>query len=118
MINPGIPEMIVEDSPEIHVINGRPVRGVNKAVPEEVFEQYRTGYRCLACDHAPQEEPFPEECVESYCKYPMKADQLHDLEVLDRGRHRYGPTPLSEVEDMFAADDERSKWERKGIWVP
>ena len=119
MIRPGIPEMIVEPSTEVHTINGREVRGVNKAVPEEVFEQYRQGYRCFACDHAPQPEPFPNACVEPYCRYPMKRDQLRDLEFHDRGSRRYGPTPFDEIDDMFGEERERESFKKRtGIWLP
>lgn len=120
MIRPGIPEMIVEMAPEeAYVVNGRPTMGVNKAVPPEVFEQYRQGYRCLACDHAPQPEPFPKECVEPYCRYPMKRDQLRDLEFHDKGSQRYGPTPFSEIDEIFGEEDERTNFtKRTGIWLP
>lgn len=119
MIRPGIPEMIVEAIPEVHVVNGREVAGVNKVVPPEVWEQYRLGYRCLACDHAPQPEPFPKHCIEPYCKYPMRESQLADFERLDRGPMRYGPTPLDEIDEMFGEEREREFYRRKtSIWIP
>ena len=111
--------MIVEPSFEVHVVNGREVRGVNKVVSKETFEQYRQGYRCFACDHAPQPEAFPEECVEPYCRYPMKKDQLLDLEFHVQGEMRYGPTPWDEVDEMFAEEDERKKYEQgASLWLP
>jgi hypothetical protein len=118
-ITPGVPDMIVESSDEVHIVNDRPVLGVNKAVPPETFEEYRLGYRCLACDHGQQPEPFPDNCVEPYCRYPMKTDQLRDLERQDRGTRRYGPTPLSEVDEMFGDERERERFKpRSGIWLP
>jgi hypothetical protein len=50
----------------------------------EQFEQYRTGYRCLAC-HAVQETTFPEECLEPYCRYPMAKKQIEELTATHQG---------------------------------
>jgi hypothetical protein len=111
--------MIVESAPEVYEVNGREVLGINKVVPAEIFEQYRQGYRCLRCDHAPQEEPLPKHCIEPYCRYEMRKYQLQDLEFQDRGSQRYGPTPLDEIDDMYGDEREREHWHPKtGIWVP
>lgn len=82
----GLGVAIVEPTNEIYKLNGRLVRGVNLVVDDEVFEQYRLGYRCLACHHFPQPEPMPERCCEDYCRFPMRRDQLRLLEFEDRGK--------------------------------
>lgn len=116
-INPGMPDTIVERTPsERWTINGRTTAGVNMVVSPEVFEQYRTGYRCLRC-HAVQDEPFPEVCIEAshpdgICRYPIRERQAAELAKEHRGEERYGPSPLE-------FDDERDEWaERNGIWLP
>ena len=108
---PGLPGAIVEDAPERWVINGQPRRGVNIAVTDEQFEQYRQGYRCIRC-HGVQPEPFPAECVEPFCKFRIKDDQIRFLESEFRGEHRYGPSPVE-------VDHEKEDWKpRSGIWLP
>jgi hypothetical protein len=60
------------DLNEVYIVNGRPTWGINMTVTTEHFEQYRLGYRCIACHHFPQPEAFPDNCCEPYCQFPMK----------------------------------------------
>lgn len=117
------PETIVENSNEVFV-DGKGVArsGVNIAGSKDLFEQYRSGYRCLRCHHV-QEEAFPEVCEMRdtspggtwRCGFRIRDDQLRMLEVEYQGEHRYGPTPLSEMEEQWEEDD----WKPKtGIWLP
>lgn len=113
-IDPGMGEVIVEDAPEVWRINGRLVGGANIAVSDEVFDQFRHGYRCLRC-YGVQPEAFPDECVEPFCRFPIRADQLRYLEAEHRGEQRYGPSPI----DDAAEEVERQTWTPKtGIWLP
>lgn len=114
MIEPGMGEVIVEAAQELWTINGVRRLGTNLLVNPEIVEQYRTGWRCLRC-HAPQEEAFPEICIEGshpdkICSYPIRRDQLRHFEKDYQGE-RYCPA------DDY--DDEREDWVRKnGILVP
>ena len=110
-LEPGLPGAIVEQSNEVWAINGELHAGVNIALSPEQFEQYREGRRCLRC-HALQEEPFPKECIEPFCSFRIRDDQLRYLENEHRGTHRYGPS-----DDEY--DDEAEIWTPNGgIRVP
>lgn len=106
--NHGMPEAVVRTTDELYAINGRLARGVNITVTPEIFEQYRTGYRCLACHHFPQREAFPAECCEPYCRFGMRREQLELLAFEDRGEIDLWPTRAGEAIDVH--DD--------SIWLP
>lgn len=108
------------DTHSIYVgTDGTQYYGATYVLTEEEYEQVRTGYRCLKCMHAPQPDPFPEHCVEPYCRYEMKRYQLEHLGLNDRGRHRFGPTPIEDLEDQFAEEDEIANFQKRtGIWLP
>lgn len=117
-------ETIVENSHEVFVDGeGNARSGVNIAGSQDLFEQYRSGYRCLRC-HGVQSEPFPEVCETRdlspggtwRCGFTMRSDQLRFLEAEFQGEHRYGPTPLSEMEEQWEQDDWVKPTGR--IWVP
>ena len=74
-LNPGLPGAVVRPSREVYGDR----LGVHLTVDKEVFEQFRTGYRCLKC-YAAQDEPFPEKCIEWYCGFRMRdlqGDLIH-----------------------------------------
>jgi hypothetical protein len=87
----------------------------------ETIEQYRQGYRCLAC-HGVQDEPFPEVCKSRdvkggtwACGYRMRDDQARRFEAEYGGEGYWGPTPL----DVFEEEREREAWVPKdGIYLP
>lgn len=109
----GMPGTVIRDTNELYVLNGRLVRGANMTVTPEVFEQYRLGYRCLACFHFPQPEAFPERCCEPYCRFPMKRDQLQLLEYEHRGDVDLWPTHADED------DERRERLENDhDMWLP
>lgn len=110
----GIPNAVVQTSNELYRIGDRLVRGVTMTIGPEVFEQYRTGYRCLKCHHFPQPEPFPNECCEPYCRFQMKREQLALLEFQDRGESDLVPDPAQ------ADYHERRKrlLENDDLWLP
>lgn len=111
-IHPGLPNVRVTTSNEIHMTSAGPRRAVQMDMPAERFEEYRQGYRCLKC-HAAQETAFPEECVEWYCRFNMREHQTRLIELEFRGVKEPWPEPgLDEVR-------EREAWRpRQGIWVP
>jgi len=106
----GMPEAVVRPTDELYAVNSRLARGINITVSPETFEQYRTGYRCLACHHFPQPEPFPDRCVEPYCRYPMRRDQLAQLEFEYRGDEELWPTRTDE--------ELRDELRGQGVWLP
>lgn len=116
-IEPGLPGATVRPSNEVFVDprDGSKYLGVHITISPEIFEQYRTGYRCLAC-HTPQDEPFPEVCKEVYkdgggCGYRMKDDQMRRLQYEFRGE-----VDLWEGRDE---DFERQNWARaNNVWLP
>jgi hypothetical protein len=81
----------------------------NLHVSPEQFEQYRTGYRCWKC-HAAQTEPFPRECVEWYCRYPMRERQT---ELIEREVSHADATI-----DPDSDQDRRDGLRERGVWLP
>jgi hypothetical protein len=110
----GIPDCVVTTTNELYAINGRLARGVNITVGPEVFEQYRLGYRCLACHHYPQPEGMPEHCCEPYCRFPMRRDQLRQLEFEDRGESDLVPDQTQQN----IAERRRQLIENDDLWLP
>ena len=118
-IEPGMPGAVVRTSPELFYKRGIGWYHPNIiTVPPEIFEQYRAGWRCLACHHAPQPEAFPEHCMESYCRFEMRRDQLSYLEFEYRGEETLWPDrsdDLAYQEEQY----EREAFVRStGIIVP
>ena len=109
-LHPGIPGAVVRTGNEIYVKDGRPVRSVDITIPPETLDEYRCGYRCLAC-HAAQESAFPEACIEPYCRFPMKRDQMQLFESQFRGEESLWPTR----EDDEDPDERRTQ---SGIYLP
>ena len=111
------PEPIVEElEDEVWYINGRYMHGISWGLPADEVERIRQGYKCIACME-PFETAFPERC--NFCGYAVAADQVRRFGVEYAGEKRYGPTPLSEVDEMFGDERERESWKpRSGIWVP
>lgn len=110
-IEPGMGKVIAEPAHEVWTVNGRRTWGTNLVVGPEIVEQFRQGWRCLRC-YGPQEEAFPDECVEPFCNYKIKDDQLRHFASDFQGEKHYGPSP-----DEF--DDEQEDWKpASGIWVP
>lgn len=113
-IEPGLGETIVEGARTGSLVNGVPRQDVNLVVSEEIFQQYRQGYRCLKC-YGVQSQPFPEECEEPFCSFGIKENQLRYLEAEFQGEEFYGPTP----DDVLDEEREREQWtKRSGIYVP
>lgn len=111
-------DTIIEGSNEIIRVEGELRQGVNVAMSPELFEEYRTGRRCLRC-HGVQDEAMPEVCKSRdltgswRCGFRIRDDQLRYLENEHKGEQRYGPSP----DDDY--DYERKTWAKKtGIWLP
>lgn len=98
--------------------NGAISLGINWVLSPDEFEQVRTGYRCMTCME-PLHPAFPESCP--LCGYEVRSRQTIDLMREHRGEHRYGPTPLDQID---ALEDERAQqkpgWSQtgSGIVVP
>ena len=114
-LHPGLPGAIITSSNEVYRDPDGTLRlGHHLILTSEQFEEYRQGYRCLAC-HTVQDEPFPEVCKEVYkdgggCGYRMRDDQLRRIEFEFRG-----------VEDLWHRDEEAeraSRLEDAGLWLP
>ena len=103
----GMPDAVVQAAGELRPINGELRLGLNINVTDEVFEQYRLGYRCLACHHFPQPRPFPDNCVEDYCRFEMKRRQLELLAFEHRGDA-----------DLNEERRRRQQIEDQGLWLP
>lgn len=86
-----MPGAVVQASDELFAAGGRLVRGLHVTVTEEQFDELRAGYRCLQC-YAAQEHAFPEKCVEPYCNWNLKRDQLRQLERDFAGEEDLWPT--------------------------
>lgn len=112
-IEPGMPEAVLRESDEVfQLADGRVARGNEIVMTEDQFEQIRQGYRCIACLHAPQPQPFPQHCVEPYCRFPMRDQQADELARQMRGRTDLWP-------NRGGGDPERERWQpSSGIWVP
>jgi hypothetical protein len=110
----GIPNCVVQTNDELYVVNGRLARGYAITVSPDVFEQYRQGYRCMACHHFPQPEPFPDHCCEPYCRFPMKTKQLELLEFEHRGESDLVPDPTQQNID----ERRRRLLENDDLWLP
>jgi hypothetical protein len=112
-IEPGLGgRAVVRNSNEVYVdSDGRQRVGIHITVTPDVVEQFRTGYRCIACKVGVQDEPFPENCVEPWCRFPMKRDQAERFAYEFRGYETLWP-------DREEADVEREKYEKRGIWLP
>lgn len=99
--------------------NGNVSLGINWVLSPDEFEQVRQGYRCLQCME-PLQPAFPEKCP--LCSYEVRSRQTIDLMRDHRGEHRYGPTPLEDIEALEQERAERDKpgWleTRSGIVVP
>lgn len=106
----GLPHAVVRRSNELYRTDAGVRQGVDMVVPPEVFEQYRLGYRCIACHHFPQPSAFPDNCCEPYCRFPMRRDQMARLEAGHRGEEDLWPTRTDE--------ELRGDLEDQGVWLP
>lgn len=112
-MHPGLPGAVVRPSDEIYPEDGQLRVGVHITVPPEIFEQYRTGYRCILC-HTVQDEPFPVVCKEVYkdgggCGFPMRDKQADRIGFEFRGETELWPDREEDVE--------REAFESR-IWLP
>ena len=115
-IHPGMPDTTVRTSREVWAENGELRMGIDFAVPDEIFEQWKQGYRCAGPPHgcfAAQREAFPEKCIEPYCNFNLKRVLASWLEYAYRGEEALWPAQ----DDGF--DPERDAFARRsGIWLP
>jgi hypothetical protein len=102
-IEPGMPDAVVLNDDKLYAWgDGTLRRGSNILLPKETIEQYRQGYRCIRC-HGVQDEPFPRECQQPFCRFPMRDRQLDLLAVEDGGE--MDPWPNRRT-DMWLPGDE------------
>ena len=115
-IDPGLNGAVVRPGDEAHLTEEGWVRPMKMTLSPEMFEQYRTGYRCPRC-HSVQSTAFPEECETVWrdtgekCGFRIKDEILAWLDFEFRGEETLWPER--------AEDEERKDWhERNGIWLP
>ena len=111
---------VKDDPDELHVINGRVYRGVNKTLTREAWEEVRLGRRCLMCEEPQLQMPFPKKC--SLCGFPMRKQQTETLQKLFKGEEWVGTT-INWSEELDRLDDEleRDNWAEhptSGIVIP
>lgn len=114
------PPAAIEDSlSDVVVEDGQLSRAADVTWPKEIIEKIRSGYQCLKC-WEPQPEPFPVECGNPCCRYPMRAMQVDDFEHEFRGETWVGPTTSLEHEIESLAERSARKTYRTGssIAVP
>lgn len=100
------PPAAVDDSmTDIVVEEGVKSRAVDVTWAPDAIEKIKAGYQCLKC-WEPQPEPFPVECGNPLCRYPMRAAQAHDFELEFQGEKWIGPT--TSLEDELESLEERS----------
>lgn len=84
--DPGMPLARISAAPTVRRWrDGRLMADVQMELPPEYVEQIRQGYRCMKCFHGPQPEPFPAECVEPFCRFPMRTRQMELFELMYEG---------------------------------
>lgn len=101
-ISPGMPNATVTSAREVYGDR----LGLKVTVDPETFEQFRTGYRCLKC-YAAQEHAWPEECVEPYCRFPIREKQADLIEFEFRGEETLWPDrePMDNPSGMWLPGD-------------
>ena len=105
------PVEIVDDPHEIIVEGDQESRAYNTKWPVEVVDKIRHGYQCLKC-WEPQSEPFPAECGNPVCRYPMRKQQALDFELEFRGEEQYVSDSQRDWEDLERLAE---KSEREGF---
>jgi hypothetical protein len=106
------PPAEIRDDPEEVIVEGdRKSRAYNTVWPEEVVTKIRLGYQCLKC-WEPQETPFPEQCGNPVCRYPMKAQQGPDFELEFAGTEQFVSDSQRDWEDLerLAESSERKSY--------
>jgi hypothetical protein len=119
-IDPGLTGAVLQPDAELHLTEEGWIRSMRITMPPELFDQYRSGYRCPRC-HSVQSTAFPVECETVWrdtgerCGFPIK-DKLNDwLEFEFRGEESLWP----DREDALGDEREREDWQaRNGIWIP
>lgn len=120
-IEPGMPRAVVRASNELYRKGDEIVRGNDITIPPDQLDEFRHGYRCIRClaaqiggDGLPV--AFPKECVEPYCRFPIRDEQPKVFEQQYQGEEELWP------EDRFGeGDPERDAYERRtpgGVWLP
>ena len=89
---------------------------------QEGIDRLRLGYICIACMER-HEVPWPEECAQEACRFPMRAHQAEVFERLFQGWHRIGPlSDLDDERERMIEDYQRMKRakekNRPSIWLP
>ena len=90
---------------DVVVEEGSMTRAADVTWPKDVIRKIQAGYQCLKC-WEPQPEPFPKECGNPCCRYPMRAAQAHDFELEFEGDKWIGP--VTSLDDEIAKLEERS----------
>jgi len=119
-IEPGLKGAVVRTGSEAHQTPNGWEPQTDITMPPELFEQYRTGWRCPNC-HTVQDEAFPKVCKTVWkdtgerCGFQIK-DRINEwLEFNFRGEETLWPDHTHADED----EDERKYFQKRtGIWLP
>ena len=97
---------VIEDSmTDIVIEDGQASRAADVTWGDGAMKKIKQGYQCLKC-WEPQPEPFPVECGNPLCRYPMRALQADDFEKEFEGEKWVGPR--TSLEDELATLEEKS----------
>jgi len=114
----GMPRAVVRPSRELYRKGDEIVRGNDITIPPDQLAEFKDGYRCIKCLAAQivggMPVAFPENCIEPYCGFPMRAEQPKVFEQQYEGEEELWP------EDRFGDPDEyeREQARERGIWLP
>lgn len=117
----GMPQAVVRSSREVYAdAEGTYHKGLHVTLPAENVEELRSGYRCLNC-FARQEEPFPEQCIESYCRFPMKRKQMTEFARQFQGGEDLWPNRRTAAAERAYEREQHLFYAQKAgveLWTP
>lgn len=120
-IEAGMPAAVVQSSDEVYVdADGELRHGLHVTLPAGNVEQIRQGYRCIMC-FAAQPSEAPVECVEPYCRYPIRERQQAEFHRQFGGGEDLWPNRTWESEEAEARAElqaHRARKEGVKVWTP
>lgn len=114
------PVEVADDPAEVIVENDVASRSFNVKWPEETVAKIAQGYQCLKCME-PQPAPFPEECGNPFCGYPIRALQARDFELEFQGSEQFvgnAGRDWDELERLAEESERRGHTPGSSISVP
>jgi|SRR5579884_310407 len=103
------PPVEIIDQPDEVIVEGDQVsRSYNVKWPAEAVARIRFGYQCLKCME-PQETPFPRECANPICRYPMRARQADDFALEFQGEEQFVGDAERDRRDLEALEERSAR---------